>query len=145
VIRPSRQLVAGAIFTVIGGLAWLAAGAYGFGTSTHMGPGFFPTCLAILILLLGLGAMVQAILRGEHDTVTRWEFADLALLLLGTVLFGLLIDRAGLLVATAALIVCACYARLRRRPIEVLVLWAALSGFTGLVFIETFGLPFRWL
>jgi putative tricarboxylic transport membrane protein len=143
-MRISRQVAAGAIFVVIGGLAWWQAGAYSFGTSTHMGPGFFPTCLAILILLLGVGAIVQAVLRGDDDAPVLWDGRDLAFLLAGTLLFGALIDRAGLLVANAALLACACHGRLTNRPIEVAVLWAALSVFTGFVFIETFGLPFRW-
>ena len=144
-IRPSRQLVAGVIFALLGLLTWLQASTYSFGTSTRMGPGYFPTCLAILMLFLGLGAIVQAVLRGDHDLPDRWEARDLAFLLAGTALFGVLIDVAGLLAANAALLACACHARLRRRPVEVVVLWAALSGFTGVVFIETFGLPFRWL
>jgi hypothetical protein len=141
----SRQIVAGAILAAVGALAWQQAGAYAFGSSTHMGPGYFPTCLAILILLLGLGAMVQAVVRGDRDVPERWEFADLASLLVGVVLFGVLIDLAGLLVANAALLACACHARLRRKPLEVVAVWAVLSAFTGAVFIETFGLPFRWL
>lgn len=144
-IRPSRQLAAGAIFGLIGGLAWWQASGYSLGTATRMGPGYFPTCLAILMLLLGVGAMVQAVLRGDADAPLRWEFGDLAALLAGTLLFGMLIDPAGLLAANAALLLCACHARLRTGPLEVVLLWAVLSGFTGVVFIETFGLPFRWI
>lgn len=139
----SRQFCAGAIFLLIGLFGVYAASDYQLGSATHMGPGYFPTCLSILLALLGVVAMVQA-LRRERVRLPSWEWRDLAFMTLGVVLFGLLIDRAGLLAASAGLILPACYARLRRHPIEAAVLWFVLTGFAGAIFIDAFGMPFAW-
>jgi hypothetical protein len=140
----SRQFCAGAIFVLIGLFGVFAASNYQLGSATHMGPGYFPICLSILLAVLGLVAMVQSLLRHPQVRLPSWEWRDLAFMTLGAVLFGLLIDRAGLLAASAGLILPACYARLRRHPIEVAVLWLALTGFAGAIFIDAFGMPFAW-
>ena len=143
--RVTPQVCAGAIFAVIGAIGIVLARGYALGTATHMGPGYFPTCLSVLLLLLGLGAILQSLLRGGGTSrLPAWEFADLGFLLLGVVLFGLLIDSAGLVAAVAGLILPACYWRLLRRPIEVAAVFVVITVFSGLVFIQAFGLPFAW-
>jgi len=141
----TRQRASGTIFLVIGLLGALLSRNYELGTATRMGPGYFPFALSILVALLGGGGVVQSLLRRERADMPHWEWLDLFFLLLGVVLFALLIDRAGLLAAVAGLLVPSCYWRLRHRPVEVVVLCAVLTAFTGAVFIETFGLPFDWL
>lgn len=142
--RLTPQVAAGATFAAIGMLGIVLAHGYETGTATHMGPGYFPTCLSILILLLGMGAVLQSLLRGDRERLPALELVDLSLLLLGVVVFGMLIERAGLLAAVAGLVVPVCLPRVRRRPLEVLLVYVAISVFCGLVFIRAFGLPFEW-
>lgn len=142
--RFAPQTCAGLIFGVIGVIGIFLSRGYKLGSATHMGPGYFPICLSGLLLLLGLGAVVQGMLRRDCRPPPHWEFVDLALLLVGVVLFGLLIDRLGLVAAVAGLLIPACWWRLRRKPFEVAALFAVITAFTGLVFIREFGLPFAW-
>lgn len=144
-IAGSRPLYAGAIFTAIGAVGLAEASTYRLGTAFHMGPGYFPVCLSVLLMLLGVAAVVQGLMRGGPAVPLHWEWRDLVLLVVGVVLFGLLIDRVGLLAAAAGLIVPACAARLRSRPLEMVLVWGVLSAFCGFIFIELFDLPFRWL
>jgi hypothetical protein len=139
------QVLSGAIFVAIGLLGLVLSRNYELGTATHMGPGYFPFVLSVLMVLLGIGGIVQSLLRRERGGMPRWEFLDLVFLLLGVVLFGLLIDRGGLLAAVTGLLVPSCYWRLRRRPLEVALLCVVMTAFSGAIFIETFGLPFEWL
>jgi putative tricarboxylic transport membrane protein len=144
-IVASRQLYAGAIFLAIGALAFAQATQYRLGSAFHMGPGYFPICLSILLMMLGIAAIIQDLMIRRPKPLAAWEWRDLALLVSGVVLFALLIDRAGLLAASAGLIVTSCATRLLSRPIEVLIVWAVLTVFCGVIFIEIFGLPFQWL
>jgi len=141
-----RSVWAGAIFAIIGGIGLTEARQYRLGTAVHMGPGYFPVCLSVLLLGLGASAVIVGWTKRHPDTVPiHWEMRDLTLLTAGVVLFAALIDRAGLLAAAAGLILLSCLMRIGRRPVEVALLWGLLSGFCGIIFIEIFGLPFRWL
>jgi hypothetical protein len=142
-VTPQRW--SGGIFVAIGLAGLLLSRNYDLGTATRMGPGYFPVVLSVLIVLLGLGGIVQSVMRRERGGMPHWEFLDLFFLLLGVVLFALLIERAGLLAAVIGLLLPACYWRLRRRPLEVLALCVVMTAFSGAVFIEAFGLPFDWL
>jgi hypothetical protein len=138
------QACAGAIFMTVGIAGALLSRSYAMGTAIHMGPGFFPSVLSVLVFLLGAGGLVRAMARRDGGGLPSWEFLDLGFLLAGVVLFAILIDRTGLVEAVAALIVLACYRRLRQRPVEVVALCAGLTAFSGAVFVEAFGLPFAW-
>jgi hypothetical protein len=58
----------------------------------------------------------------------------------GVVLFALLIERAGLIAAIFALVLCSCLRRLRTNPLEVLVVATVLAVFSALVFVYAFGM-----
>ena len=141
-LRGSKPLYAGAIFIAIGIFTVTEAARYELGTATRMGPGYFPTCLGILIFLLGTVAIVKAVMAGEVDPVEHWDLAPLFLLLAGVVAFGLIIDRAGLVAATFGVVLLSCYARLRKRWLEVLVMCLFLSTLAVGIFIYGLRLPF---
>ncbi|SMG53226.1 tripartite tricarboxylate transporter TctB family protein [Paraburkholderia susongensis] len=49
-----RDYYGGALMCLIGASAVVRGLHYNFGSLTHMGPGFFPTCLGAILILLGL-------------------------------------------------------------------------------------------
>jgi hypothetical protein len=49
-----RDYYGGALMCLIGAGAVTQGLNYSFGSLTHMGPGFFPTCLGAILILLGL-------------------------------------------------------------------------------------------
>lgn len=111
-----------------------------FGTLRRMGPGFFPTVLATLLVLIGLFLAARAI-RDSGEQFTG--FAGKAIVLVGaaTVSFGLLLRPAGMIVAVAAVVVISSLASRSRRPLSTILLAAVLSALCGLVFVKGLGLP----
>lgn len=142
-IRDSKQIVAGALFIVLGVLIYLQATAYPMGDAQHMGPGYFPSRLALVMVFLGVGAIVQRLLRKQPDPIGKVAILPIAFLVVGIAAFGLLIDSRGLIAAVFALVGLSCYARLRRRPLEVLAIAVVLSAATAILFITLLKLPFR--
>lgn len=103
VIRSQKDLVAGVIFVAIGLFFAFSSLDYRLGTPGRMGPGFFPLMLGSLLTLLGGGVIFTA-LRGEAEDDGRLESLNLrglGIIILATVVFGLVIQTAGLLVTLA--------------------------------------------
>jgi hypothetical protein len=117
---------------------------YTVGTAARMGPGFYPRLVSLALIAVGAGLVVRSFVRKVDDLGTI-ELRPVALVLLGTALFGFLIERAGLVVSTVLLIVLARLADQDFRPGEVLLLCLALVLFAGAVFWYGFALPFRLL
>ena len=63
------------------------------------------------------------------------------LVLGGVVGFGLLLESAGLIATAAVLILLSCRSRLRARPVETLLLTAALIALVSGIFVFGLGMP----
>jgi hypothetical protein len=140
-IRNPRDFWAGAIYLALGIVVVWIGRSYPQGTSARMGPGYFPTVLGSILALLGIVAVVRSFLRpGEAISAFAWR--PLALVLGATVLFGLLLARAGVLVALACLIVVGALAsrnsRLDATSIAALI---GLVAFCVAVFVKGLGVP----
>lgn len=145
-IKSRKDFFAGAIFIVFGGLTLLKARTYEVGTAVDMGPGYFPSVVAILLILFGVVAVTRGLLRDVDDPIAAHRLKPLFLIFAAIVAFSLLIERAGLFIAAAALIGLACFDRLRTHPLEVLAIYVALTAFCSLVFVNWFDmqLPLFW-
>jgi len=145
-LTASKDVLAGAIFLVIGVVTFLLARRYELGVPTHMGPGFFPALVAGVLTLIGVASIVRSIAKQDVDPITQYRLQPLVLVFVGVLAFSLLIERTGLVVASAALIGIACFPRLRTNPIEVLVTYVVLTAFAAIVFVRLFDmqLPLFW-
>ena len=139
-IGDRKQFWSGLIFLCCGAFALWKLPAQ-IGTATSMGPGYFPMLVGICLILSGGSSMFLGIRSTEAVEVGRPPFKALAFSLVGVLLFAVLINRAGLAVSLACLILACCFTRLRDRPLEVLIIYAALLGLTWLVFIYFIQLP----
>ena len=100
--RDKKDFNAGILYIVLGGFFALFAQNYPMGTAVRMGPAYFPTFLGWLLAVLGLIVLVRSFfVHGEEPSPTHWR--PLGLLLLSVVLFGILLDHAGMIVASFAL------------------------------------------
>jgi len=142
-ISKPKDAIAGSIFMAIGAAAWLGSHDYQLGTATHMGPAYFPQCLGILLALLGAMTLLRAVGPATIEAIDARALTPLLLVLLGVTGFYLLIDRAGLVAAILVLVAFACARQIRSRPLEVLLIFVVLAGFSVAVFINGFGMPFR--
>ncbi|MGQ0676268.1 MAG: tripartite tricarboxylate transporter TctB family protein [Rhodospirillales bacterium] len=141
IIRAPRDFWAGLIYLALGiAVVWIGSG-YVQGTSARMGPGYFPSVLGSLLALFGAISIVRSFLR-SGDAISAIAWKPLVLVLGSTVLFGLLLERAGLLIALPALIVVSALASGHTR-FDLTSIGALLGivAFCVLVFVKGLGVP----
>ncbi|HLH95932.1 MAG TPA: tripartite tricarboxylate transporter TctB family protein [Xanthobacteraceae bacterium] len=138
----------------IGGLITLALAAgvlaessqYGRGTILRMGPGYFPTLLGILLLVLGVLLTLRGLRRqGEPVVMPAWRPILFISAALG--LFAYLLPTFGLLPAIPALVVVSSCAAPVRRPVTIAVMAVGLTAFAYVVFVRLLSLHIdllRW-
>ena len=143
-LRNNRDLIAGLLFLVLGGLAIILARDYPLGTTMRMGPGYFPTVLGGILLLFGAYVLARGIRSGEK-VKGEWGWRPLAWITLSIVLFGYLLDRAGLVPATVVTLFVAAAAGREFRFKEVLVLAIVMTAFSVAVFSWGLKLPYPLL
>ncbi|HET9024492.1 MAG TPA: tripartite tricarboxylate transporter TctB family protein [Burkholderiaceae bacterium] len=140
-IRSPRDFWAGLLYAGVGTAAIVIARDYSWGRGGRMGPGYFPTILGALLLIVGVAALVRAFLvRGEPIGPIAWKGT---LLVSGAiVLFGSLLRPAGLVPALVALILVSAAASAKFRfEWRALALMIGLVAFCALVFVTALGLP----
>ena len=139
----SREVGAGVLFAVFGAAVLIYAQQYDLGTATQMGPGYFPSLLGGLLMLLGAIAIVQGWRRAAPVAIGAWPAIPTLFILAGVLAFAFLIDTHGLVPAVIATILLGCYERLLRRKLEVAAIVAALVLLTVGIFYYGIQLPFR--
>lgn len=142
----SQDLWAGVIFIAIGALALWAGADYQMGRAAQMGPGYVPRLLGYGLVIFGLVIAGRGLVAGS-EPVGPAHFRPLLLILGGTLLFGLLIDRAGLAITCAVVtLVTAFAAREKPNLLHVVVLALSLSLVTALVFVYALrqAIPIWW-
>ena len=137
----NKDFWAGIILIMTGAAAVFIARDYPFGTVVRMGSGFFPTVLGALLVLFGIHVLVKG-LRSAEKVEAGWSPRAMIVLPLSLVLFGLLIDRAGLVPALAALITGSAAAGKEFKLGEVVLLTAFLIAFCVAVFVWGLGRPY---
>ena len=140
-LRNNRDLIAGLLFIVLGGLAVVLARDYPFGTTMRMGPGHFPTVLGGILLVFGVYVVLRGIRTGEK-VKGEWGWRPLAWITLSIILFGYLLDRAGMVPAAIATLVIAAAAGREFRVKEVLLLAVVMTAFSVAVFSYGLKLPY---
>ena len=76
-----------------------------------MGPGYFPTVLGVLLIVLGASIALAALSpKAEEHHVAKFDWRTILLVLGSVVLFGVLLNRGGLVIALAAVVMVSSYA-----------------------------------
>ena len=105
-IRNQQDVAAGLIYVVAGAGFSLGALHYHLGDAARMGPGWFPFWVGILLVAVGFATAAGGMRpRAVEEKVKRPELRTLAWILGSVVLFGLLLQPAGLVIALAALVI----------------------------------------
>jgi Tripartite tricarboxylate transporter TctB family len=140
-IRGPKDFWTGVIYVLFGGLAFWIARDYGFGTASRMGPGYFPTILGAILVLIGVTSLVRSfIVPGEP--LGKFALKAGVLIILSTVLFGFLVNRAGLVIALLALaLVSAAASEKFRFEWKAVLGLIVLIAFCALVFVMGLGVP----
>ena len=141
VIATRKDFWTGVIYAAVGLGALVMARNYALGSAARMGPGYFPTAVGALLVIVGAVIVLRAFLYpGEPVGSLAWKPM---LLVLGSIIaFGLLIGRAGLPIA-AVVLVLGCAAASDRFRLE----WIPMLGMVGLIafcvalFVVGMGIP----
>src|SRR5262245_6509892 len=97
-IRAPKDFWSGVMFIAFAAAALLAARGYSLGAAGRMGPGYFPVLLGSVLAFIGAVLVTRSfVLDGE--AVTRIQVAPLLTIAAAVVLFGVLLQPAGLVVS----------------------------------------------
>jgi putative tricarboxylic transport membrane protein len=143
-IRSPKDFWTGVIYVLFGLSAVVIAREYGMGSALRMGPGYFPTVLGALLALIGVIALVRSFVQPAAP-VGRFALKGLLLVVGSTVVFGLVVRRAGLAIALPLLVMMSAGASAHFRWGPSIALAAGLTVFCVLVFLRGLGVPLPML
>ena len=139
-IRNPKDSWSGAIIIAVGLAAVVFARSHPMRSAVRMGPGYFPTVLGGLLALIGLATVMRSLILTGRP-VGGLIYGKLTLVLASTALFGLLLRRAGLVVAIVLLVLMSASASQRFSWRASLALAIGLASFCAVTFVKLLGLP----
>ena len=138
-IRHPKDFWAGVLFIAFGGAACVIALDYAMGTAARMGPGYFPRVLGLLLCALG-ALLVLRSFKLQGAPLSFPTFKPVAIVLASVLLFGLVVNQAGLVIATLLLVLVSSTASHEYRWRESVVAAIALAVFVVVAFRSGLGL-----
>lgn len=141
-IRHPKDFFSGVIFITVGVIALAIGRDYSLGTATRMGPGYFPALLGGLLTLLGVIIAARSlIITGKH--IDAIQLRPLILILAAMLAFAALLEPAGLVISTVALVVIGCLASVEWRLRDMLSLIVFLLAVALGLFVYSLSLPIK--
>ena len=141
-VRAPNDLAAGLFLLLCSGLgAWFGKGL-SVGTAYRMGPGYIPRLLVWIVAIFGV-ALALGSLRRFGPALERWPLRPTMLVLGAMVVFGLSIERAGLLLSSILVVLMASLAAPQARWRDAILLALCLAGGACLLFPVALQLPLR--
>jgi putative tricarboxylic transport membrane protein len=117
------------------------------GNALKMGPAYFPAVLGWLLAFIGLLALARSLLR-KGPPIPAFAWKPLLLITGATLVFGLIVRGAGLVIALPLFVVMTALASSKFRWGPSLALAATATVFCSLVFVKGLGVPLpligRW-
>lgn len=145
-IVDTKNFAAGLLFIAFGAATAIMASRYPIGTAARMGPGFFPLGVGLALVVTGLIVSLSALgSAGTSKTFAAWPLKNAAIVLAAVVLFALLIQPAGLIVAVPVLVGFSALAHPQFSWRETLLSIVVLLILTWAIFVVFLGLQFPLL
>ncbi|TBD13563.1 tripartite tricarboxylate transporter TctB family protein [Rhizobium ruizarguesonis] len=144
--RPlgAKDVTAG-VFLVAVALAGLYYNQdYEIGSAAQMGAGYMPMLVFGLLGLLGAAVAILGI-KGEHDPLESWAWREMVLILGAMAAFGVLIERVGMAVSVAVVVVISGLADRQQTILGIAGLTVALVAICCAVFTLGLGLNVSFL
>ncbi|HHX91074.1 MAG TPA: tripartite tricarboxylate transporter TctB family protein [Paracoccus sp.] len=146
-----RELVAGLLIAAIGAGIALEALNYPLGTAMHMGPGFFPLALGVLLIGFGIAIMVfdtRTARKAAHAPgPLNIAWRPLVVLPLSILVFAFCIRRFGLAPATFASVLLSALAERTPPLARALLVSVIITALAVIIFqwgLELRVETFRW-
>lgn len=149
-MQKPRDVVGGALIVAIGAIFFLLGRDLEFGNAFRMGPGYFPTVLSVVMMLLGVAMIIPA-LRGprEPGTFDHVAWRGLALTIGATLFFGLTLRGLGLLPTLIVVVLATAWASRYATWRASVPLALGMAAFCTFLFVYALGLPLpvvgKWL
>jgi hypothetical protein len=138
-IKSPKDFWTGVFYLAFGALALWIARDYPLGSAGRMGPGYFPIALSLLLMALGAYVLMKGLTR-EGEPLGQFAWRVAFVVLVATVAFGYLLERAGLIIALFVLISGSALASMNSRYDWKTALYAVgLGVFCVLVFVKGLG------
>ncbi len=139
-MRNVKDFWTGIIYIAFGTAALIIARDYGMGTAVKMGPAYFPAILSVLLIIIGIISLVRSFIR-PGSPFGSFTFKGLLMVIGATLVFGLTVRGAGLIIALPLLVIISAYASGRFSWRYSLALAAGLTAFCILIFLKGLGIP----
>jgi hypothetical protein len=138
--RGNIDLYSGLLLVGVAAVALLYIRTLAIGTVLQMGPGYFPLGLALVLLGMGLCLMVKGLL-GEGPAVGTFYLRPLFFILLSFAMFGVLVERAGLILAILAQVAIAHFASCETVGRQSVITGIVLAAASSVVFVWLLKIP----
>jgi len=139
-IRAPKDFWSGVIFIAFAAVAMGAARGYSLGSAGHMGPGYFPMMLGIVLAFIGAILIARSlVIAGEP--VGTLAVIPVMVITIGVILFGAMIEKLGLIIALVVITIFSALAARRVRIWETGLLAAVMAAFAVGVFVYALRLP----
>jgi putative tricarboxylic transport membrane protein len=139
-VRGGVDFWSGLLLVAIASAALFYISSLEIGTALDMGPGYFPLMIAAVLAVMGAVLVVRG-LAVEGPEVPPMNLRAGALILGSFLVFALLLDRFGLVVAILAQTVVASFASRESVLWQSLLFGAAMAAGSVALFIWLLGLP----
>jgi hypothetical protein len=142
-IKNQKDFWAGVMFVAFGAFFAGFGTQYAFGSAARMGPGYFPTVLGLIVIVLGIIVAIGGLSPGAaEEKVARFDWQTLLLVLGPIVLFGLLLNPLGLVVSLFVLVAISSYASHEFKWREALINAVVLIALCLIIFVWALKLQF---
>lgn len=134
---------------VLAGLMFMAFAGWGFavsagldgGSSSEMGPGYFPRLVSGILMVLGVAIAVLGGLKPLSVPHASWSLRPIVMLSLASLAFAGLLERGGIVLALCAAVFIGVFAGERPKLLPLLLLTATLVLVSIVLFIWGIGIP----
>jgi hypothetical protein len=137
-----KDLICGLVFVVIGLLFAVGSRDLDIGTSTRMGPGYFPLVLCGMLILIGLIIAARSFGKPDVDFGSvPWR--AILLILPATVFFGYAVRNIGLMPGVFIVALASSFSSSKMTVPLAIALSVGLAIFCAGVFVWGLGLPIQ--
>lgn len=140
--RVNQDVAAGLMFMAFGVVGLFVAKDYPIGSALRMGAGYVPNGLCWLMVILGAFVGGKGLIAGG-EALAAWAWRPLIIISVAILAFAFLIESAGLVVATVALVCISASAGSDRRWKEIAIVAVVLATGSVLMFAKGLGLPMK--
>ena len=136
-IKSQRDFFSGLMFIVVGIVFAVGATNYSMGSSAKPGAGYFPLILSVLMAILGAVVLFKSLTIETEggDPIGDIAWRPLVVIVVAITVFGLSINRLGLVVSVPILILITSLAGDEFKWLGVVVNAIVLTVFSWLIFV----------